>query len=88
MLTTVKAAIEGERIEWQENVDAIVPANQRLNVLVTILQDSLQDSSEERTRRRVAALERLAARDPFAAISNPEEWQREVRQDRNFGEQR
>ena len=88
MLTTVKAAVEGERIEWQENVDAIVPANQRVNVLVTILQDSQQHSSEERTRRRIAALERLAARDPFTSIASPEEWQREVRQDRTFGEQR
>jgi hypothetical protein len=88
MLTTVKAAVEGERIEWQESVDAIMPANQRVDVLVTFLQDSQGNSSEERARRRTAALERLAARDPFASISNPEEWQREARQDRNFGEQR
>ena len=88
MLTTVKAAIEGERIEWQENVAAIMPANQRVNVLVTILQDSQPGSPQERARRRTAALERLAARDPFASVNNPGEWQREVRRDRNFGEQR
>lgn len=87
MLTTVKAAVEGERIEWQESVETIMPANQRVDVLVTFLRDSQGNSAEERARRRTAALERLATRDPFASVTNPEEWQREGRRDRNFGEQ-
>jgi hypothetical protein len=87
MLTTVKATVEGEHIEWQEDMDKMLPPNQRVDVLVTILQaDSSEASVEERARRRVAALERLAARNPFASVAEPERWQRGARQDRELGE--
>lgn len=84
MLTTVKAVVQGERIEWQEAVENVLPQNERVEVLVTILNEQSDGvSADEKAKRRVAALERLAARGTLS-IPDPVEWQRRIREDRDL----
>lgn len=49
-------------------------------VEVTILDPP--DQTANRGRRMAEALEKLAASDAFSEISDPSEWQREIRKDR------
>lgn len=85
MLNTIKAVVHGDRIDWQEPVEQLVAPNQSLEVLVTLLEPRPNSLSlEEQGRRRVAALQRLAAQHAFAAIPDPAQWEREARQDREL----
>lgn len=85
MLNTLKAVVRGDRIDWQERVDNIVSPSQPVEVLVTILENRPAGRSpEEQGRRRVAALRKLAARNAFAAMPDPAQWERETREDRGL----
>ena len=83
MLSTLKAVVQGNQIHWQEAVDQILPPDHAVEVLVTILEGGANDPPlEERARRRIAALERLAALNAFSQIQDPVQWQQESREDR------
>jgi hypothetical protein len=85
MLNTLKAVVHGDRIHWQEAVDDLVHPDRPVEVLVTILpQEDSNVSTEERGRRRVAALQKIAASNAFSEIQDPTEWQRQAREDRDL----
>jgi hypothetical protein len=85
MLNTVKAIVRGDRIRWQETVENVVPPNESMEVLVTILEGQpIGLSLEAKGQRRVAALRRLAAQNAFPAIADPAQWERETREDRDL----
>ena len=84
MLTTLKATVEGDKLNWQESPADLPPANRRLPVLVTILNGQGEITSEEQTRRRVAALAKLAALNALPGIQDPVQWQRDTRDDREL----
>lgn len=86
MLNTLKAVVDGEKIYWQEAVGNLLPANQPVDVLVTVLGKQSQISAEEQGRRRVVALQELRRLDAFSTISNPAEWERDLRKDRELPE--
>jgi len=83
MLSTLKAVVQGDKIHWQEAVDKVLPSDHPVEVLVTILEGGINGlSPEERGRRRVAALERLAELNAFSQVQDPVKWQQESREDR------
>lgn len=49
---------------------------------VTILDETAHTDTTTQGRRMAQALENLAAADAFSEISDPVEWQREIRKDR------
>ncbi len=65
-------------MEWTD--PGPVDLNAEQPVEVTILDEP--DQSENRGKRMAEALEKLAASDAFSEISDPSEWQREIRKDR------
>jgi hypothetical protein len=85
MLSTLKATVQGGKIDWQEATENIVPSDRPIEVLVTILGNHPNGPSpEERGRLRVAALQKLAALNAFSGIDDPVQWQQETRQDRDL----
>lgn len=75
---TYRAILKGNQLEWTE--PAPVDLNPEQPVEVTILDEP--DQTADRRKRMAEALEKLAASDAFSEISDPVEWQREIRKDR------
>lgn len=75
---TYRAILRGDRLEWTD--PGPVDLNAEQTVEVTILDEP--DQTENRGKRMAEALEKLAASDAFSEISDPSEWQREIRKDR------
>lgn len=77
-MQTYRAILKGNQLEWTE--PAPVDLNPEQPVEVTILDEP--DQTADRRKRMAEALEKLAASDAFSEISDPVEWQREIRKDR------
>jgi hypothetical protein len=82
MPSTLRAVIQGDHIEWEDDPGKLLPKGQPIHVLVTIPDSGNQASDEERGARRIAAMEKLAALGAFSEIQDPVAWQREIRKDR------
>ncbi|MEO8429457.1 MAG: hypothetical protein ABI651_20380 [Verrucomicrobiota bacterium] len=79
--------MQDDKILWQEAVDNVLPANRPVEVLITILEGYPNGrSAEEQARRRVAAVQELAALNAFSEMPDPALWQREIREDRYTSE--
>lgn len=77
-MQTYRAILKGDRLEWTDSEPPDL--NPEQPVEVTILDEP--DPIADRRRRMAEALENLAAADAFSEISDPVEWQREIRKDR------
>lgn len=77
-MQSYRAILKGDRLEWIEQPP--VNLNPEQPVEVTILDEP--DQTADRGKRMAEALEKLAASDAFSEISDPVEWQREIRKDR------
>jgi len=67
-------------LEWTDPAPTDLNAEQPVEVTIV---SSLTDSDVvARGRRMVEILEKLAAMNAFSEISDPVEWQREIRKDR------
>jgi hypothetical protein len=75
-----RAILRGNRLEWSDA--GPVDLNPEQPVEVTILDEP--DQTANRRKRMAEALEKLAASDAFSEISDPSEWQREIRRDRRL----
>jgi len=85
MLSTLKAVVEGDKIHWQEGVENVLPGNRPVEVLVTVLDSPPNGlSSAEHGKRRIAALQKLAALNSFSELKDPLKWQQESREERNL----
>jgi predicted HAD superfamily phosphohydrolase YqeG len=73
-----RAILKGDQLEWTDVVPSHLASEQPVEV--TILDEP--DRIADRRRRMAEALEKLAAADAFSGISDPSEWQREIRKDR------
>ncbi len=84
MLTTYRAILKGNRLEWPEEPPPEAAEMNAVPVQVTILRDERFSSSRKPNagERMAAALEKLAASRALADIEDPVEWQRETRRDR------
>jgi hypothetical protein len=80
MLPTYRAVLRGEHLEWEDEVPETAN-QQRLDVFVTIVSDSLADG-ESRGRRMARALEDLAQKGGVSIIEDASDWQREQREER------
>ena len=83
MLNTYKARLKGDHIEWAESPPPALNGG-TTDVLVTIMPSAqpTHDDKAEMRRRRVEALEKLAAMGGIKSIPDPSAWQREIREDR------
>lgn len=85
MLTTLKAVVHGDRIQWLEASEQTFPAAHPVAALITPLQEQAATvPDQQRTERRLAALEKLAAINAFSGLPDPLEWQRATRNDREL----
>ena len=78
MSESYRAILKGDQLEWTDRVPSGLAREQPVEV--TILDEP--DRIADRGRRMAEALEKLAAADAFSEISDPVEWQREIRKDR------
>lgn len=78
MRESYRAILKGDQLEWTDGVPSDLASEQPVEV--TILDEP--DPIADRRRRMAEALENLAAADAFSEISDPVEWQREIRKDR------
>ena len=75
-----EAILKGNHLEWAREVPK--QSDRPIRVYVTLQEDRSSLSAEFRRERIVEILEKIAASNVFADISDPVEWQRELRQDR------
>lgn len=78
MLRTYEGILEGDRLQWTS--EEVPPTDHPLRVHVTVLEE--EAAREERGQQMADALSKLAESGAFSAIDDPNEWQREIRQDR------
>jgi hypothetical protein len=85
MLKTLKAVINGDRIQWLEASEQCFPASHSVEALITPLQEQpASPSAEQRAERRLAALKNLVSINAFSAVGDPQSWQRDIREDREL----
>ena len=83
MLTTLKAAVQGDRICWLEASEGVFPPTRLVQALITPLEELPAGATpDERAQRRLAALKKLNTVNAFSGIQDPAAWQREARADR------
>ncbi|MEG4800667.1 hypothetical protein QUB63_14560 [Microcoleus sp. ARI1-B5] len=80
MLRTFEALLKGKLLEWTN--DAPQQSDRPLKVYVTLLEENSSISADLRRQKIVEILEKLAASQTFAEVTDPVAWQREMRQDR------
>jgi hypothetical protein len=81
MLRTYKAILHGDQVEWLEQP----PEKSRpVQVHITVLEEPTAEPMRERGRAMAEALAALARRGTFAEITDPVQWQRELRAEREL----
>jgi hypothetical protein len=78
-MQTHRAILKGDRLKWTDSEPTDLDPEQL--VQVTILEPDDTDASTQGLRM-AKALAQLAASNAFSGISDPSEWQREIRKDR------
>ena len=78
MSESYRAILRGNQLEWTDAAPTDLAGEQPVEV--TIVDQPVPTA--ERRRWMAEALEALAARDAFSEISDPSEWQRDMRKDR------
>ena len=75
-----EAILKGNLLEWANEVPT--QGDRPVRVYVTLQEERSTLSAEFRRQRIVEILEKIAVNNVFADISDPVEWQRDLRQDR------
>jgi hypothetical protein len=75
-----EAILKGNLLEWANEVPR--HGDRPVRVYVTLQEERSTLSPQLRRQRIVEILEKIATNNAFAEISDPVEWQRELRQDR------
>jgi len=81
MLRTYKAILHGDQVEWLEQPPE---KSQPVQVHITVLEEPLAEPTRERGRAMAEALAALARRGTFVEITDPVQWQRELRAEREL----
>lgn len=81
MLTTYKATLHGNQIEWSKDVPQEVALGKTVSVQVIILDESL--SIKKQGQQMAAALSKLAESQTFADV-DAGAWEREARIDKEL----
>ena len=80
MLRTFEALLKGKVLEWTN--DDPQQGDRPLKVYVTLLEENSSICADIRRQKIVKILEKLAANQTFAEVTDAVAWQREMRQDR------
>ena len=84
-LTTYKAILRGNRLEWLDEIPVEASAEAAIPVHITILQaEDAPNGGESAGQRMAAALEQIATLDEAGSIADPLQWEREIRRDRSL----
>ena len=83
MPQTFRALLRGDRLEWTSSRPTVIPADQPVLVEVTMSEEPFAPNTES-GRFMAATLEQLAQTGSFAEISDPVEWQRDLRAERSL----
>jgi hypothetical protein len=75
-----EAILKGNLLEWANEVPT--QGDRPVRVYVTLQEERSTLSAEFRRQKIVEILGKIAASNVFAEISDPVEWQRDLRQDR------
>jgi len=83
MVTTYKAILRGNQLEWSDEAPASLTSDGPVTVQVTILDDlDLLAQKQRRGQPMADILAHLASKQALNHIPDPVTWEREVRQDR------
>ncbi len=84
VLTTYKAILRGNHLEWRGDAHLTLPPDHAVAVHVTVLDEPTAPTahSQSRGERMAAALAQLAQLHTCADITDPVAWEREQRQER------
>jgi len=81
MLTTYKATLHGDKIEWSKDVPQEVAMGKTVTVQITILDEAL--STKKQGQQMAAALSKLAHSQTFADV-DAGAWERKARIDKQL----
>ncbi len=84
MLSTYKAILRGEVLEWLADKPQNLASERAIPVFVTILEEATPMLIAERGLRMAAALEQLAQMQTAFVALDPIAWERGVRQERQL----
>jgi len=84
MTRTYKAVLKGNRIEWSGESPACLTQERAVAVQVTVWEEEppLPEAALNQGQRMAAALEQLASVHALSGITEPADWEREIRKDR------
>jgi hypothetical protein len=84
MPDTYQAVLKGNQVEWIDDFPISAFQESEIEVLITVLYNrKIQSDSETGQGERMAeCLEKIAETGGVKGISDPLEWQREIRKDR------
>ena len=83
MLTTYKALLHGNQLEWVDDVPTHIASADSVPVHITILDaENVHPTTQTPGQRMAEALEQLANAEANSEIKDPLAWEREVRQER------
>jgi hypothetical protein len=84
VLTTYKAILRGDHLEWRNDVRVSVSPDRAVAVYVTVLDEPVTPTlnPQDQGRRMAAALAQLAQLNACADITDPVAWERQMRQER------
>lgn len=86
VLTTYKAILRGNYLEWPNDVQTHLAPERAVAVYVTILDEPVTPAieGESQGQRMAAALEQLAQLPSRTTIADPVTWERQMRQERTL----
>jgi hypothetical protein len=84
MLQTYSAILKNNQLHWTEEEPVTSAEGHALSVLVTIVDETIQPTTEHHRQKIVQVLNRLAARNSLAEINDPVAWQKDLREDRTL----
>ena len=79
MLPTYRAIIENNQIRWLEEEPEQGHQRTPLKVLITVIEEAPQSADQAKSKKAAAILNRMAARNALAGITDPVAWQGEYR---------
>jgi hypothetical protein len=82
MLSTYRALLRGQVLEWLNDRPKGLSPDQAVVVYVTILEETPHARTAEQGRQMAAILEKIAQSASSIATLDPIQWEREMRQER------
>jgi hypothetical protein len=79
-----RGVLTGRQIEWTSSDIPDIPEGSSVQVVVTVVDPPDGLTPDERRNRMADILAEIAAGEPFADITDPVAWQREMRRDRKL----